>query len=264
MKWVHLGLAAAGTATFPSIVLAAAPVSAQQPSFQLDHIVVAVEDLAGASENFRSMGFAPKDGRLHPNGLINQHLEFEDGTEIELMTLDGRPGDDIARGYSEFLEENGDGGAFLALRGTQAEVLEAASRAGIDTETLASGGFRYVTFPSHDLAAVFTVEYPPGGDDPTPPSTHPNSATGISTVWIEGSEALVDLLVAMGAVPGGDLPLPDGRSGPALEIDGKTIAVVPVSGGRPRVVGVAVESESANGSWLPVEAHGIWLTRLAR
>jgi hypothetical protein len=37
------------------------------------------------------LGFTLKQGQLHANGLDNRHLKFEDGTELELMTVGSTP-----------------------------------------------------------------------------------------------------------------------------------------------------------------------------
>jgi len=255
------------TAIFLVLGLASAPLAAQESLARvtkslvdLDHVVVAVADLEAATASFRSLGFVPKNGRLHSNGLMNRHLEFGDGTEIELMAVIERPGDDIARGYAAFLAEGGEGGAFLALRGQQDAVLAAAARAGIDAMPIASGGFRYVTFPSPGLAAVFVVEYASGGEAPGPTAAHVNGAAGISTVWVEGSQDLVQLLVALGADPLGDGRLPDGRSGTMFAVSGGTVVVTPALVARPRVVGVELQPSSpTNRAWPPTESHGVWL-----
>ncbi len=255
------------TAVLFLLGLASAPLAAQESLARvssslvgLDHVVVAVVDLEVATASFRSLGFVPKNGRLHSNGLMNRHLEFGDGTEIELMAVIEQPGDDIARGYAAFLAEGGEGGAFLALRGQQDTVLAAAARAGIDAIPIASGGFRYVTFLSPGLAAVFVVEYASGGEAAGPTASHVNGAAGISAVWVEGSQALVELLVALGAGPLGDGRLPDGRSGTMFAVSGGTVVVTPALVARPRVVGVELQPSSpTNRAWPPTESHGVWL-----
>jgi hypothetical protein len=55
----------------------------------LDHVVLAVRDLELASAAFEKHGFRLKRGRLHPNNLLNRHIKFRDGSEIE-------PGDLLA------------------------------------------------------------------------------------------------------------------------------------------------------------------------
>lgn len=52
----------------------------------LDHVPVAVADLAAAAERYQRLGFTLKPGRPHENGIENRHAKFRDGTEIELIT----------------------------------------------------------------------------------------------------------------------------------------------------------------------------------
>ena len=52
----------------------------------LDHIIILVNNLEAAASRYRAMGFALKPGRPHDNGIRNQHVKFEDGTELELLT----------------------------------------------------------------------------------------------------------------------------------------------------------------------------------
>jgi hypothetical protein len=63
----------------------------------LDHVLLATRDLDRAAAGFARLGFRHKPGRLHANGLRNRHIELRDGTSLELMTLEGRPGDLLAR-----------------------------------------------------------------------------------------------------------------------------------------------------------------------
>jgi hypothetical protein len=78
----------------------------------LDHIPIAVGDLARAADDYRALGFALKPGRPHDNGIQNQHVKFTDGTELELITAPAA-GDALTTTYRRHLE-NGDGPAFLA------------------------------------------------------------------------------------------------------------------------------------------------------
>jgi len=44
------------------------------------------------------MGFALKPGRPHDNGIRNQHVKFENGTELELLTAERRSIGYLAQG----------------------------------------------------------------------------------------------------------------------------------------------------------------------
>ena len=79
----------------------------------LDHIPIAVRDLARAADDYRALGFALKPGRPHDNGIQNQHVKFTDGTELELITAQAAR-DALTTTYRRHLEK-GDGPAFLAF-----------------------------------------------------------------------------------------------------------------------------------------------------
>ena len=98
-----------------AIVLASAALGiAQGPAVQgLDHIPIAVNDLAAAADHYRALGFSLKPGRPHENGITNQHVKFRDGTELELITAPAAR-DALTTTYRRHLAE-GDGPAFLAL-----------------------------------------------------------------------------------------------------------------------------------------------------
>ena len=53
---------------------------------RLNHVPVVVSDLDEASHAYRRLGFSLKEGRPHANGLVNRHVKFPDGTEVELIT----------------------------------------------------------------------------------------------------------------------------------------------------------------------------------
>jgi hypothetical protein len=48
----------------------------------IDHIPLAVRDLEQASDAYRSFGFTLKPGRLHDDGIRNNHVKFKDGSGI--------------------------------------------------------------------------------------------------------------------------------------------------------------------------------------
>ena len=60
---------------------------------RLDHVPIVVEDLAATSARFGDeLGLSLKSGRPHENGLVNAHVRFKDGSELELMSV-GEPSD---------------------------------------------------------------------------------------------------------------------------------------------------------------------------
>lgn len=238
------------------------PCTAPNARVGIDHVVIAVNDLEEAAGTYRRLGFILKEGRLHANGLENRHVEFGDGTELELMSVSGTPRDDMASGYASFLRD-GEGGAYLALEGVQEAVLSAAAEVGIAAEPLNAGAFRYVTFSDPGLASLFFVEYDGPASDPDSTSLHENGAEGVGLVWLEASPELGELLSALGAVACGRSPLPDGQLGSKHGVAGGAVVLAPPSRPRPRVIGVELRSA---GSWSdgvalqpPRDTHGVWL-----
>lgn len=96
-----------------ALMLVATALVPQSPPVGLDHMNIAVADLAAASDRFRALGFALKPGVPHANGIQNQHAKFPDGTELELITAP-EARDSLTTKYRLLLAE-GDGPAFLAF-----------------------------------------------------------------------------------------------------------------------------------------------------
>jgi catechol 2,3-dioxygenase-like lactoylglutathione lyase family enzyme len=62
-------------------------------TFQIDHIVIMVDDLAQAIDNYTTLGFTVLHGGKHPgNPTHNALIVFADGAYIEIIALS--PGDD--------------------------------------------------------------------------------------------------------------------------------------------------------------------------
>lgn len=82
----------------------------------LDHIVVAVDDLNQAVEDYQSLGFRVMKGGRHASGTTHNALvPFSDGTYIELIALTGEPANDTdVEDFSSFFE-NGTGAVGYAL-----------------------------------------------------------------------------------------------------------------------------------------------------
>ncbi|AMJ62674.1 VOC family protein [Bosea sp. PAMC 26642] len=59
-------------------------------SFSIDHIVIAVTDLAAAMRNYEVLGFTVLPGGEHPRGSRNALVVFEDGAYLEIIAFDRR------------------------------------------------------------------------------------------------------------------------------------------------------------------------------
>lgn len=53
----------------------------------IDHLVIAVPDLAAATKNYRELGFTVIPGGKHPTGTHNALIAFADGAYIELLGI---------------------------------------------------------------------------------------------------------------------------------------------------------------------------------
>lgn len=64
------------------LILATALLAATSPpaGLHIDHVPIAVRDLASAVVQFRAMGFTIKPGRPHQNGIENASIKFADGS----------------------------------------------------------------------------------------------------------------------------------------------------------------------------------------
>lgn len=250
----------------------------------MDHVTIAVADLEAAAQRFQDLGFHVREGRLHEDGLQNRFIEFADGTELELMSLQGEPGSTLAEHYAMRIAE-GDGAAFLALTGADPDqVLAALKRKGFPAGNLQGRAWTYTVLPNgHRASAIYHIAYADGADMDDP-GAHANTATGLTGVWLRGSrcEDLVPMLEAIAAVT------PDCESPVAGRIDlgHQALSFLPALAGVPEeraITGVRIavsdldallrilehEAHSASrileddrGRWVIVpadSAHGVWL-----
>lgn len=235
--------------------------AAPDAALALDHVVVAVEDLGAAVDGYSEAGFTIKPGRPHENGLLNAHLKFVDGTQLELMSVERPPIDAIARGYRDFLR-GGEGGAFVAFRALHDRVLQESRRSGIRADSL---GRAYVVYP--DIPRIFALRHGlPRRVDPDSLLTHPNGAEGMTEVWLEGGDAVARLLVALGGRDCGTVEPPEGTGTTApgrvfAVANGRVVLLPPEKAERPLVRGVVLPSRRTPPPPFvpPDRAHGLWI-----
>ena len=192
----RLLLVALGAGAASSQALAADPPVA----IGLDHVIVAVSDLDMAARHYESLGFALKPGRPHANGIRNRHVKFEDGSEIELLTVD-QPGDPLARSYARHIAA-GTGPVYAGLFAPDRDgLLARLTGAGLEpsvgplvtlTET---PGFDYLFFGRRNHSPT---------DEPAH-FDHGNGASSLRGLWIAPGEPdrTAALLLALGAEEAG-------------------------------------------------------------
>jgi Glyoxalase-like domain len=194
----------------------------------LDHIPIAVGDLARAADDYRALGFALKPGRPHDNGIRNEHVKFADGTELELITAP-EARDALTTTYRRHLER-GDGPAFLALFAPRmpyaAEHLAAAR-----IPHAANGGA--VDFPdSSGLGYLFLSGRNKSPTDLPEHFAHANTAQSFISVWLAAADLSRErrLLEAVGATfVEADVRLPDRARTTVARLDEGDVVFLPAT-----------------------------------
>lgn len=96
--------------------------------FQLDHVVIAVADLARAVRDYQALGFKVLEGGVHASGAThNALIVFADGTYLELLASTGQVARPETLDFSPMLAK-GEGLGGLALRADDLPALVAALR----------------------------------------------------------------------------------------------------------------------------------------
>ena len=199
----RLAAAALVRALLPVLVAACnpAPAAAEgsapaRPAVGLDHIPLAVKNLEHAADDFHRLGFTLKAGRLHDNGVRNQHVKFEDGAGIELITASEARDAQTAK-YLRLLWQ-GDGPALLGLHTANVDAL-AKRLESIGQAYARQGGFVTLTEPGFDYLFF-------GGSNRSPTDrpehfAHANTASAMIGVWIAGGDVprLSRLFASLGA-----------------------------------------------------------------
>ena len=150
----------------------------------LDHVPIAVGDLARAADDYRALGFTLKPGRPHDDGIENQHVKFSDGTELELITAP-EARDALTTTYRRHLE-HGDGPAFLALFAPDLGLADARLNALKTGHARSGGAIDFAGEPA--LGYLFL-----GGRNKSPTDlpqhfAHANTAESLIRVWLAGDD----------------------------------------------------------------------------
>jgi hypothetical protein len=225
----------------------------------LDHAIVVVRNLDSAAARLAPLGFRFKLGRLHPDSILNRHIKFPGGSEVELMTVAGTPTSRMARDYADLLRA-GEGGVYAALWTADMDRVRAeAARIGRSRFTRL-GAWQFLSLPGvADTRAVF---FGAGGlpvNDPDSVLAHPNGAIGLATAWVEGGPALRRLLAALGGRPCGSVTLPGGRAGTRWALAQGSLVLVAGGGRSPRVLGVEIERRGGGEPRLFEPLPGFWM-----
>ena len=231
----------------------------------IDGVIVAVSDANTATKAYTKMGFTVKPGRMHKNGLLNAHIKLPNKTSIELMSLVSKPTDDISRKYRNILKE-GESGAYLTLSGSGAAEFSKKID-GIEHEKIRGRFWDYVIFPEGSgLEHIFLFHPHSEFKSEQRFYIHGNGAKKIDRVWIEGSDKVKDLFIALNFRYCGRVTHELRLTGELFRTSqGDIVVTKKTANGRPKILGVSIEMESKT----PIlignnEANGIWIDNQKR
>lgn len=163
----------------------------------LDHAIILIPSDAypQALLEYENNGFNIKKGRLHSNGILNNHIKFANGSSIELLTITTSPTDEISRGYAELMD-SGQKGVYIALQINNAEKLSRLLRdEGIANSLIKNKSWNYLTFPKESgLEMIFLIEMKAKIDDDPAVFRHKNNINAIAEVYVYGDKRLRALL----------------------------------------------------------------------
>jgi glyoxalase-like protein len=208
----------------------------------LDHVIVAVRDLAQARSDWESYGLVATDGGTHPQvGTRNALVRFPDWSFLELMAIDDR---EQLRSYApallEQLERSFDGPFSWALRTDDIErARTTVADAGFDVLPIWPGEgkrdsgliVRWRSLHTQEAGLPFLVQY---DTEPTStPSPESLPVTGIGAVLLSGrAETLIRLGEAF------DARVTDGH----IEFDRGGATLVAPGSGDPALLGVELRA----------------------
>ena len=173
-------------ASHTAIQIQAAPPVPSQTTANLEHVVIAVRDLAVATTSYERLGFAVTPGGSHPSGgTTGNGIFFSNGTYLELLTFYDR---EKAADLAEFLEER-EGPRSIALEVSSAVVIrDALHAAGIEGTEPKKGKWESSSPVTKEWLTIEPKPALPGNiffiDYLKASQSHPNTATGIRSVWV--------------------------------------------------------------------------------
>jgi catechol 2,3-dioxygenase-like lactoylglutathione lyase family enzyme len=169
-----------------AIRIQAAPQISSRTTANLEHVVIAVRDLAVATTSYERLGFTVTPGGKHPTGgTTGNGVFFSNGTYLELLTFFDR---EKAADLAKFLKGR-EGPRSIALEVSSASAMgDSLHAAGIEGTEPTKGKWEssspvtkeWLTIdPKPALPGnIFFIDYLRAGQ------SHPNTATGIKSVWV--------------------------------------------------------------------------------
>lgn len=183
----------------------------------IDHIVIAVQDMAAARQVYTDIGFTVVEGGKHPTGSFNNLIAFKDGSYIELLAFYEASPD---HAWWDALHQRGGGLIDYCMqtddiRADHAKLRELGAKIGDLTPLSRERPDGYElswinnkSLDEHQGLVPFIIEDETPREERVPKeTTHANGATGIHTLTLN--------------VP--DLSVPEAIFGGILGTSGKTV-----------------------------------------
>lgn len=185
---------------FPIVCFSIDTTKVLQNQILLDHVNIAVTNLEKAKTWYsEKLGFSIKQGRLHQNSIFSAFIEFENGTELELITAK-EPKDELAKWYINFIEKNPKGtAAFTALRLADKNVMNLLKNhlesKRIRFDLTSTGYSAKLSFPEvSNFHKLFFIRYFQTVENEKIYTIHPNGAKRLLAVWLtKKSEKIKEL-----------------------------------------------------------------------
>jgi catechol-2,3-dioxygenase len=174
-------------ASHTAIQIQAAPPVPPRTTANLEHVVIAVRDLAVATTSYESLGFTVTPGGSHPSGgTTGNGIFFSNGTYLELLTFYDR---EKAADLAKFLEER-EGPRSIAVEVSSAiSIRDALHAAGIEDTEPKKGRWESSSPVTKEWLTIDPKPALPGNiffiDYLKASQPHPNTATGIRSVWVK-------------------------------------------------------------------------------
>jgi catechol 2,3-dioxygenase-like lactoylglutathione lyase family enzyme len=173
-------------ATHTAIQIQAAPPVGSRTTANLEHVVIAVRDLAVATTSYERLGFTVTPGGSHPSGgTTGNGVFFANGTYLELLTFYDR---EKAADLAKFLEQR-EGPRSIGVEVPSAVAIGDSLRAaGIEGTEPEKGKWEASSPVTKEWLTIDPKPALPGNiffvDYLRASQLHPNTATGIRSVWV--------------------------------------------------------------------------------
>jgi catechol-2,3-dioxygenase len=173
-------------ASHTAIQIQAVPPVPTRSTASLEHVVIAVRDLAVATTSYERLGFTVTPGGSHPSGgTTGNGVFFSNGTYLELLTFYDR---EKAADLAKFLEQR-EGPRGIAVEVSSAPAIrDALQAAGIEGTEPTKGKWESSSPVTKEWLTIDPKPALPGNiffiDYLKASQSHPNTATGIRSVWV--------------------------------------------------------------------------------